>query len=38
MTATLGSKARVDFNTVEGFLTLLKDLEEKKKDESIAIN
>jgi hypothetical protein len=28
----------VDFNSAEGFLTLLKDLEEKKKDESVAID
>jgi hypothetical protein len=28
----------VDFNRAEGFLTLLKDLEEKKKDEGVAIN
>jgi hypothetical protein len=28
----------VDFNSPDGFLTLLKDLEEKKEDESVAIN
>jgi hypothetical protein len=28
----------VDFNSPEGFLTLLKDLEEKKEDEGVAIN
>jgi hypothetical protein len=28
----------VDFNSPEGFLTLLKDLEEKKEDEGVSIN
>jgi hypothetical protein len=35
----LGSiQAPVDFNSADGFLTLLKDLEGKKKDESVAID
>jgi hypothetical protein len=39
VTTMLGSRyALVDFNSTESFLTLLRDLEGKKKDESVAIN
>jgi hypothetical protein len=39
VTTMLGSRQTpVDFNTAEGFLTLLKDLEEKKEKEHVAID